>query len=208
MKKSNALKSEIDFIKNPEAIDNRSLFAYIQGRMPSLRVWITPQGNPVLSASNGGTVGVYLNDMELPLDESLSFISNLLIKDVAQVKYYSMSFKPKMLGGNPLTDPKAMDGGDLLIYTKRDYSASEEKTKGLPKTMVAGYNAGKPEVISTLIPDNKESLFWKPDWNVESGQRIFIGLPATGSEKNIEIIIEGINTNLAPYRFTEKLVFK
>jgi hypothetical protein len=204
MKKTNALRNEIDLIKNPEVIDNRSIWTYIQSRIPSLRVFISPQGNPVLSASNGGTVGVYLNDMELPIDESLNFLNNLQVKDVAQVKYYGISFRPKMIGKNPLTDAKAADGGDLLIYTKRDYSP-EEKTKGLPKTTVVGYTIEKPALTSERA--NNGSLFWKPDWNVESGQRIYIGLPASGTEKNTENIIEGINRNAAPYRFTQKLVF-
>ncbi len=208
MKRSNALINEFDFIKNPEPIDNTPLFTWLQARMSSLRISISPMGSPILTASRGGTVGVYLNDLELPLDGSLDFLSNLQVKDVAQVKYYAMSFKPKLIGGNPLTDSRAADGGDLLIYTKRDYMAGEEKTKGLPKTSIVGYYAQKPFISSTVVTDNYESLFWKPDWKVESGQRIYIGLPVSGAEKNVEIIIEGINTLLAPYRFTQKLTFK
>lgn len=207
MKRSNALRNEFDFIKNPEALDNKTLFAYLQSRMSSLRVMLSPQGNPILIPSNGGTVGVYLNDLELPLDASLDFLNNLLVKDVAQVKYYSMSFKPKLIGGNPLTDARAADGGDLLIYTKRDYVPGEEKTKGLPKTSIVGYSVQKPYSNTMEVTGNTESLFWKAGWQVETGQRIYIGLPKNDTSKNVDILIEGINNLAAPYRFTQKLVF-
>ena len=143
--------------------------------------------------------------MELTGGGSLSFLNNLQIKDVAQVKYYSMSFKPKIIGGQVLTDIRACDGGDLFIYTKRDFNPSEEKTKGLPKTTVAGYTLVK-KVFA--LSDNPGYLFWRPDWNVESGQRIYVNVPLADSKKDVEIIIEGINNFSAPYRFKQKLVFK
>lgn len=206
MKGSNSLRNEIDFIKNPEAIDNRSIWTYLQSSIPGIRVVIDPQGNPAVYGTFACTVGVYLNDMELTGGGSLSFLNNLQIKDVAQVKFYSMSFKPKLIGGNPLTDIRACDGGDLLIYTKRDYVAGEEKTKGLPKTTIVGYTVEKPDLFSLLAPVGNESLFWKANWNVESGQRILTHIPP-GSEE-VEIIIEGINSFAAPYRFKQKLAFK
>jgi hypothetical protein len=203
MKRSQFLRNEIDLIANPETIDNRSIFSYIQSRIPSLKVFYTSTGTPILQALNGGTVGVYLNDQELPLGESLGFLSHLMVRDVAQLKYYSMSFKPKLIGGNPLTDAKASDGGDLMIYTKDDF-VSDDRTKGLQKTRVVGYDIEKPGM--ELQSASTGSLFWKPGWKVESGQRIFIDLPP-GAENNTEIVIEGINAYLMPYRFTQKLVF-
>ncbi len=206
MKRSNGSRNEIDFIKNPEAIDNRSIWSYLQTSIPGIRIRITSQGTPIISGTFGCTVGVYLNDMELHGGDGLNFLNNLLIRDVAQVKYYSLSFKPKMIGNKAIDDIKACDGGDLLIYTRQDFVASEEKSRGLPKATVVGYHVEKLNPVSNNILDNK-SLFWKPEWNVESGQRILIGLPAPELEKDVEIIIEGININLAPYRFTQKLVF-
>lgn len=205
MKRAYALRNEIDFIKNPEAIDNRSFWNYLQSSIAGIRVVIGAQGNPEVYGTFGCTVGVYLNDMELTGGESLSFLNNLQIKDVAQVKYYSMSFKPKLIGGNPLLDIRACDGGDLLIYTKRDFNPLEEKTKGLPKTTIAGYTLEKKNFV---LPDNPGYLFWRPDWNVESGQRIYVHVPSPDSKKDVEIIIEGINNFSAPYSFKQKLLFK
>jgi len=145
--------------------------------------------------------------MELPLNESMDAVKDLQIKDIAMVKFYSMSFKPKIIGGNPLTDSKASDGGDLMIYTKRDYNA-EEKTKGLPKTKVIGYTLEKRDDLSLIPAGNDGSLYWKSDWTVESGQSIFVHLPAGDLKEDVEIIIEGINAFSAPYRFTQKLVFR
>lgn len=205
-KRSYALRNEIDFIKNPEAIDNRSLWNYLQSSIAGIRVVIGAQGNPEVYGTFGCTVGVYLNDMELTGGGSLSFLNNLQIKDVAQVKYYSMSFKPKIIGGQVLTDIRACDGGDLFIYTKRDFNPSEEKTKGLPKTTVAGYTLEKKDYA--LSSDSPGYLFWMPEWNAESGQRIYVNVPLADSKKDVEIIIEGINNFSAPYRFKQKLVFK
>ena len=47
-----------------------------------------------------------------------------------------------------------------------------------------------------------------PEWNAESGQRIYVNVPLADSKKDVEIIIEGINNFSAPYRFKQKLVFK
>lgn len=207
MKRSHALRNEIDFIKKPEANDNRSIWSYLQTAIPSIRVVTTPQGNPMIFGTFGCTVGVYLNDLELGNSESLSFLNNLTIKDVAQVKFYSMSFKPKQISGSILTDIKACDGGDLLIYTKRDFMASEEKTKGMPKATAVGYHIEKPDAASDISSDN-ESLFWKADWNVQSGQRIFVHVPVGDVTKEVEITIEGINAFLAPYHFKQKVAFK
>lgn len=206
MKKSSALRNEFDFIKNPESIDNKSLFLFLQTRISSIRIFTTAFGGLQISGTNGGTVGVYLNDMELPPNESMDIIKDLLVKDVAMVRFYSMSFKPKLIGGNPLTDSKASDAGDLMIYTKRDFNASE-KTKGLPKTTVVGYDlTGAPSNMISA-QDNNGSLFWKPDWKVAAGQVIYIALPAGETGKKIEIALEGINTFLAPFRFKQNLVF-
>jgi len=206
MKRSHSSRNEFDFIKNPEEVDNRSLFDFLKGRIPSIKVFINSEGTPVVRATNGGTVGVYLNDMEL--DSNISYLSGIQIKDVAMIKYYSMSFKPKSQWRNMLTDMRAGDGGDLLIYTKQDFSPSEEKTKGLPKATVVGYTLERKDNLSALSSGNQESLFWKADWNVESGQSIFVHLPAGDVKEDVEIIIEGINAFSAPYRFAQKLVFR
>lgn len=206
MKKSSALRNEFDFIKNPESIDNKSLFLFLQTRISSIRIFTTAFGGLQISGTNGGTVGVYLNDMELPPNESMDIIKDLLVKDVAMVRFYSMSFKPKLIGGNPLTDSKASDAGDLMIYTKRDYNASD-KTKGLPKTTVVGYDlTGTPSNLVS-VQGNNESLFWKPDWKVTGGQVIYIALPPGETGKKHEIVLEGINTFQAPYHFKQNLVF-
>jgi len=206
MKRSQGTRNEYDFIKNPEEIDNRSLFDFIKGRIPNIRVFIDFMGTPVLRGTNGGTVGVYLNDMDI--ESNLNQLSGIQIKDVALIKYHSISLKPKNGLKNELVDVKGGDAGDLLIYTKQDFSPNEEKTKGLPKTSVVGYTLERKDYDPSLLTDETGPLFWKPDWNVESGQRIFVHVPAGGLKEDVEIIIEGINALSAPYRFTQKLVFK
>lgn len=206
MKKSSALRNEFDFIKNPESIDNKSLFLFLQTRISSIRIFTTAFGGLQISGINGGTVGVYLNDMELPPNESMDIIKDLLVRDVAMVRFYSMSFKPKLIGGNPLTDSKASDAGDLMIYTKRDFNASE-KTKGLPKTTVVGYDLTGTQSNAIPVQDNHEPLFWKPDWKVAGGQVIYFALPPGEAGKKHEIVLEGINTYQAPYHFKQNLVF-
>lgn len=206
MKRSEGTRNEYDFIKNPEEVDNRSLFDFIKGRIPNLKVFMDFEGTPVIRGTNGGTVGVYLNDMDI--ENSLNQLAGLQIKDVALIKYHSISLKPKTGLRNELTDMRGGDAGDLLIYTRQDFSPTEEKTKGLPKATVVGYTLEKKDYAPSIFPDDARSLFWKPDWNVESGQRIFMQVPAGGLKEDLEIVIEGINAFAAPYRFTQKLVFR
>jgi hypothetical protein len=151
-------------------------------------------------------VGVYLNDMDI--ENNLNQLAGLQIKDVAMIKYHTISLKPKIGLRNELTDVRGGDAGDLLIYTKQDYMPTEEKKKGLPKATVVGYTLEGKDIAPSLLPDDNGSLLWKPDWNVESGQRIFVDVPAGGLKEDAEIIIEGVNAYGAPYRFTQKLVFR
>lgn len=204
MKRSNALRNEYDFIKDPVTVDNVSVFDFIKGRFPGLKIQTDRDGTPYISGSSGGTVGVYLNDMEL--DSNLSSIASLQVKDIALIKYYSMSFKPKVVWRDMLRDLKAPDAGDLLIYTKRDYSP-DEKTKGLPKTTVTGYNLEKPVPSLVSYNSTESSLYWKAGWEVEPKQTIYISLPGGKTDAGAELVIEGINKWMAPYRFAQKLVF-
>ncbi|MBL7701871.1 MAG: hypothetical protein JNM14_06445 [Ferruginibacter sp.] len=207
MKKSQGTRNEFDFIKNPEEVDNRSLFDFLKGRMPGLKIIDNADGTPTIRGTNGGTVGVYLNDMDLP-ESNLSSLAGILIRDVAMIKYHTISLKPKTGLRNELMDIRGGDAGDLLIYTRQDFSAAEEKIKGLSKTTLVGYTLERKDELLTISSPNNAPLFWKADWSVQSGEQIFLNLPAADLQKDIEITIEGINAFLAPFRFTQKLVFK
>lgn len=206
MKRTEGTRNEFDFIKNPEEVDNRPLFDFIKGRMPGLKIFDNPDGTPAMRGTNGGTVGIYLNDMEIP-ESNLGVLANMLIRDVALIKYHAISLKPKTDLRNELLDIRGGDGGDLLIYTRQDFSSSEEKTKGLQKTVAVGYHIDKADGFLHSVSSD-ESLFWKAGCNVEGGQRIYVHIPAGDTDKDFEIMLEGINVFGAPYHFAQKLVFK
>ena len=198
--------NEYDFIKNPPVVDNISLVEFIKGRFAGIKVLVSATtGTPELTGTFGGTVGVYLNDLELR-EAAYGAIANLTIKDVALVRYYSMGFKPRMIQGDILRDIKAANAGDLMIYTRKDFVA-DEKTKGLPKTTVTGYDLEKPVPVSGAADNSLQSVFWQAGWEVGASQTIYVNLPAGRPATNATLVIEGINNLMAPYRFTQKLVF-
>ncbi|HNL66204.1 MAG TPA: hypothetical protein PKL81_14005, partial [Ferruginibacter sp.] len=204
MKKNNSPKGGYDFIKNPQTVDNITALEFIRGRIPGIKVMMGKDGVPELTGTFGGTVNVYLNDMELG-PNSTGAIAGLLVRDVAEIKYYSTSFKPKQGGGDLLRDIKAVDAGDLLIYTKRDFTP-DEKTKGLAKTIIYGYDAEKPYAsVERAATSPSVGIFWKGGWDVQPGQVIYVTMPAGGEAV---LTIEGLNNLMAPYRFTQKIAFK
>lgn len=203
MERSSGSTNEYDFIKNPQTVDNITLVEFIKGRFSGIKVMISSlTGTPELTGTFGGTIGVYLNDMEIR-EGALGAIAGLLVRDVAIVKYYSMGFKPKMVQGDILKDPKAANAGDLLIYTKKDY-IPDDKTKGLAKTVVTGYDMEKPGTAVGEKPIDEKVFFWKAGWDVQPGQVIYVTMPAGGEAV---LTIEGLNNLMAPYRFTQKIVF-
>ena len=202
----NFVRNEFDFIKNPEVNNTKMLFDFLQGRVSGLIIRIASDGTPVISSSSFETIGVYLNDMEIAPSQ-LDMLSYLQVKDVALVKYYSMSVKPKTASVNPRLRMAFGDGGDLMIYTKGGFIISDPKVKGMPKISIVGYDIEKPVREPSNGSTFSRSLYWKPDWIYKSGEVIYISLPEMNGNEIIQLSIEGINTLTAPYSFSKKLVF-
>jgi hypothetical protein len=193
-------RNEFDFIANPQVIDNTPLFSFLRGRF-SFAIYISSNGTVKFDRP----LGVYLDDMDVT--EDLSIASGLLIRDVALVRYYSMSLKPRINTASSRFRMNAETYGDLMIYTKRGFTATEQAVKGLPKTKIIGYEPDKPVSTIPVTPDHPRSLYWKPNWTAKKEEIIYIGLPVNTSEKNLQLIIEGINTAREPFSFTKNLVF-
>lgn len=202
----NFVRNEFDFIKNPEVNDSKLLFEFLQGRVAGLIIRIAPDGVPTITTNSFGIVGVYLNDMEIPPSQ-LDILSYLQVRDIALVRYYSIGLKPKPTQSNPRLKLAFGDGGDLVIYTRKNFTPSDPKVKGLPITTAVGYDPEKPLLNSNVIAGNTGTVYWKPYWTYLPGEIIYIGLPENNDEKNVQLIIEGINTFTAPYSFVKKLVF-
>lgn len=197
-------RNEFDFIANPQLVDNTPIFNFLRGRF-NLIIDITGRGGIKISNTAGDGIGVYLNDMEVT--EDLSIVSNLFVYELALVRYYSLPLKPRSTGTRTRFGMSVGAGGDLMIYTKKGFTAAEQMTKGLVKNTITGYDIYKPVSAETTLPVNPQSLYWKPNWSLQKQETIFIGLPANGSEKNVELIIEGINKYQIPFSFTKKVIF-
>ncbi len=200
----NFLRNEFDFIANPQLIDNTNILSFLRGRF-SLSITITTRGTVYMSNSSGDGVGVYLDDMEI--SDDLTLIQNMAVSDVALVRYYDQSLKPRMGKTRTKFGGGGIGGGDLMIYTKKGFTPTEQPVKGLPKTNIVGYAADNPEVNVQVSAGRPQSLYWKPNWIVPKDGIIYIGLPAGSTEKTIELIIEGVNTAQNPFSFTKNLVF-
>ena len=203
---SNFLRNEFDFIANPQVIDNRPLFEFLRGRI-NLDINISARGNVKISTIAGDGIGVYLDDMEVTGD--LDMVTSLQIKDIALVRYYSLPLKPRVQSTNTKYSAffgNSGGGGDLMIYTRKGFTPMEQMVKGLPKTSIIGYDQDNP-VNDESHATTARSLYWKPNWVPQKEETIYIGLPAIGSEKKVQLIIEGINLSRSMYTFTEDLVF-
>jgi len=204
---TNLLRNEFDFIANPQVIDSRPLFNFLQGRF-KLDIKIDARGSVKISTTSGDGVGVYLDDMDITGD--LDMVTYLQVKDVALVRYYSLPLKPRLQSTNTKYSAFGTggggSGGDLMIYTKRGFEPTEQTVKGLPKTVITGYNPDDPV---NIVPDpgTSQSLFWKSNWEVKKTETIYIGLPAAESDKKFQLIIEGINQEQLPFTFRKNLVF-
>lgn len=202
---SNFMSEGFDFIANPQTVDNISVLNFLKGRMPSLEISVSSSGDIFISDHTNG-IGVYLDDVNITQD--LGLIGNLMVSEVALVRYYSLPLKPrsdrtktKYDNSNPLVIANDA-GGDLMIYTKKSLKSSTQNIKGLGKARIVGYD------LNTLsIPDNSPSFYWKPNWAKQKEQTIYIGLPTDNTQKEIQLIIEGINPAKTLYTFTKKLVF-
>ena len=205
--KTNSLRSEFDFIKNPQVNDYQPLFEFLKGRMAGLVFDVSSKGNITINTTYGGGIGVYLNDTEMDAND-LGSVSYLLVRDVALVKYYSMPLKPRFTTSKSKYGYSANThgGGDLMIYTKNDFNASDPRVKGLPKTTIVGYSLDVPSSDAAVNPGRSQCLFWKPDWIPAKEEVIYIQLPAD-DPGNISLIIEGINSSGTLFSFTKKLVF-
>lgn len=205
---TNFLRNEFDFIANPQVIDNRPILEFLRGRM-SLNIKISARGDISISTLSGESIGVYLDDMDI--SDALDMIAYLPVRDVALVRFYSLPLKPKLITkpirNSPLFSNSSGDGGDLMIYTKRGYTPTELPVKGLPKTIIAGYDAddtlSSPPVASPL-----QNVYWKPNWVPQKEEVVLIGIPNSKPDEQIQLIIEGVNREQVPFTFTKNLVFK
>ena len=202
---TNSLRNEYDFIANPPVISNTSLLEFLRGRMSGLIISVDARGSLKITTTYGSGIGVYLNDMELDADD-LSEISYLQVNEVALVRYYSMPLKPRSSTTKSRFGGGAGEGGDLMIYTKKNYTPSDPTVKGLAKATVLGYPVEKAVPIQRVTGNDPQCVYWNPDWSPQSKEAIInIGLPQKNNSAMITLTIEGINTNNVPYSFTKNL---
>jgi hypothetical protein len=207
---TNSLRTEFDFIAKPEPMQySEPLFQFLRGRIAGLMIDISGSGDIKITTTFGAGIGVYLNDMEID-GADLSMIADIQVKDLALVRYYSLPLKPRTTTTNTrFGKGSAMSGGgDLMIYTRRDFVPSEAKEPNTPKATIVGYNSRKPTVNNRIVNDSAQSLYWRPDWLPQKNELIYMRLPENSSNKNIQLIIEGINNSGTPFSYVKKLEFK
>lgn len=207
---SNSLRTEFDFIAKPEPMQySRPLFYYLRGRIAGLMIDISGSGDVKITTTFGAGIGVYLNDMEID-GADLSMVSDIQVKDLALVRYYSLPLKPRTSSTNTRfgRGSTALGGGDLMIYTKRDFVPSEAKVPNTPKAIIVGYNSRKSTDNNHVVNDNMQSLYWRANWQPLKNEIIYLTLPATAAANNVQLIIEGINDTNTPFSFVKKLEFK
>lgn len=204
---SNFMRNEFDFIANPVLIDNTPLFVFLRSRVSGIRVHMDSKGTPSVVSTAGGYVGIYLDDMLIDPDDedAAASLAWMTVAEVSLVRYYSMSVRPKPMPKKSQMGSGASSGGDLMIYTRRGYIPSSAAVKGMSKTMVAGYD--REYLPGPVTTPRGSSLYWKANFEPKKESIIYMQLPEKTGNTNIRIIIEGVNTQMAPYRFMQDLVF-
>lgn len=150
---------QFDLVNDFTAVGAQNIFTYLQGKVPGLQINVNGM-NPTMQW-RGSTPSIYLNEM--PVDASM--VSSLSISDIAYVKV----FRPPFMGGFG-----GGAGGAIAIYTRKGNDASvsnaDDRGKGLPYKIVAGYTALK-EFYSPNYdtyderneqPDMRSTLYWAP----------------------------------------------
>ncbi|MFN8252438.1 MAG: hypothetical protein U0V75_11215 [Ferruginibacter sp.] len=199
----NFARDEFDFIKNPEVVDNKYLFDFLRGRMGSLIIRLNAKGELSITTRHGSTVGIYLNDMEVDALD-LNTIAYLMVSEIALVRYYSMPLKPRMMDSMQIAKTGSNDpGGDLMIYTKRDFTPAEPAIRGLPKKTIKGYSPALnfSTATATRLPS---SIYWRSAKLPAKDEVIRIGLPAGAA---CILFIHAVNELMAPVEVAKKLSF-
>ncbi|MBB5397087.1 hypothetical protein [Mucilaginibacter sp. AK015] len=171
---------------DPRATNYGSLFQYLQGKIPGLRI-SNPLGNePSVSWRNDG-VAFFLNNFAVPAED----IRNTPMMEVDYVKVYDPS-----MGG-----AFGAFGGVISVYTKRGkgFVYNDKNNKMLP---LAGYTLVKdfysPDYATAVTvtgkPDLRTTLFWEPNIILDNEKHEYlIKFYNNDVTRKFRVVIEGMN---------------
>ncbi|MDB5129459.1 hypothetical protein [Mucilaginibacter sp.] len=171
---------------DPRATNYGSLFQYLQGKIPGIRI-SNPLGDVPSIVWRNDPVAFFLNNFS----SSAADIRNTPMMDVEYVKVYDPS-----MGG-----AFGAYGGVISVYTKRGkgFVYNDKNNKMLP---LAGYTPVKdffsPDYATAVnapsAPDLRTTLYWNPNIILDKGkQEYLIKFYNNDVTRKFKIVLEGMN---------------
>jgi len=143
-------------LDDPSAATSLDILTYLQGKVPGLS--IITNGAQTSMNWRGAVPDLFLN--EIP--SNIESIRTVSVRDVAFIKVFRPPFFGAMGGGS---------GGAIVIYIRKggDFNNTPNPGKGMPNTILTGYNRFKEfynpqydnpnEFVDT---DVRTTLYWNP----------------------------------------------
>lgn len=186
----------LDLVHTDEPIVQANIFDYLMGRVPGLNISNDGPDYAIYYRQSAMPSSMGLIPMVLYLDEvevDASYISSITANQIAMVKVFS-NFVGAVGNGA---------GGVLAIYTKKGEDAyntiiTKDKIKYQGYSIIKEFYSPnyKLKNASDQRDDNRITLFWKPDIQV-NGIQSQIAIPFYNNDrtKQFKVVVEGMTIN-------------
>lgn len=170
-----------------ETVSYTDIFQFLLARVAGLSV--TPNQNTyVLSYRNGGSPALFLDEMEVSVDQ----LTDIPVTDIAYVKFFYPPFLGSAGGGG---------NGAIAVYTRKG-SDNNSGSGGLAKDQKAGYTLVRkfysPNYMlsnnNNDLPDERTTLYWNPDVKTNSvSHDAEVSFYNNDFTQRFHIVIEGMD---------------
>ncbi|OJJ14509.1 hypothetical protein BKI52_42790 [marine bacterium AO1-C] len=203
--------------------DGDDFMNYIQGKIPSLKVFYTAAGDRFTITFRGSELNAVLgrNPEILYLLDGQPVDSEVLrVLPPQSIAYIDMigPGRAGMYGATAVTNSGTAMNGILAIYTKKDYKhPSTFRHKGIQGIIYQqGYYQTRqfyvppydnPAFVKNKLPDYRSTIYWNPSVKVVNG-KAQVSFFNADSVTNYRIIVEGISNEGAIGRTTYQYQIK
>ena len=192
----------IDLLNNPPNNKSGNVFDFVTGQIGGLTIeksggrytLRTVRGSSTLEVLRGNSTGqvaakVYLNESETTTDA----IARISVEDIALVKFFPTG---------AISLPGIGLSAVFCVYTKKVEDLGATDNRYFNSIIFPGYDAVKkfpmPDYTVDDIkkPDNRTTLYWKPDITVlDNNREIKISFYNSDNAKRFHVVLEGITTD-------------
>ncbi len=192
----------IDLLNNPPNNKSGNVFDFVTGQIGGLTIeksggrytLRTVRGSSTLEVLRGNSTGqvaakVYLNESETTTDA----IARISVEDIALVKFFPTG---------AISLPGIGLSAVFCVYTKKVEDLGTTDNRYFNSIVFPGYDAVKKFPIPDYAvddikkPDNRTTLYWKPDITLfDNNREIKISFYNSDNAKRFHVVFEGITTD-------------